>query len=58
MNKTIFNSIAIVLMAIILLSLNELNVLEASAKFMFIPLLGFYFLGQYSEQKFPSNKNK
>jgi len=42
----------ILLIAIFLNSLNQFDVLEKSAKFMFIPILVFYFIGQVTERKF------
>lgn len=51
MKKGTFDIIMILLIAILLVTLNQFHVLEKSAKFMFIPILAFYFLGQYSERK-------
>lgn len=50
MKKRAFDIIVIFMIAIFLIILNQFDVLEKSAKFMFIPLLAFYFLGQYSER--------
>jgi uncharacterized alpha/beta hydrolase family protein len=52
MKKTFFDIIVIVLVAVILISLSKFDLLEKSAKFMFIPIIVFYFIGQYSERKF------
>lgn len=51
MKKRTFDIIVIFLIAIFLITLNQFDLLEKSAKYMFIPILAFYFLGQYSEQK-------
>lgn len=51
MKKRTFDIIVIFMIAISLIILNQSDVLEKSAKFMFIPILSFYFLGQYSERK-------
>jgi hypothetical protein len=52
MKKRTFDIIVILLIAIFLNSLNQFDVLEKSAKFMFIPILVFYFIGQVTERKF------
>ncbi len=52
MKKRTFDIFIILLIAILLVTLNQIALLEKSTKFMFIPLLTFYFLGQYSERKF------
>lgn len=52
MKKIHINIIVIVVIAIFLISIDMFNLLEKSAKFMLIPILAFYFIGQYSEQKF------
>ena len=44
--------IIIVIIAVFLLALNFFGLLEKSAKFMLIPILAFYYIGQYSERKF------
>lgn len=51
MKKKTFDIIVVLLIAIILIILNRLDVLERAARFMFIPILAFYFLGQYSERR-------
>jgi hypothetical protein len=43
MKKRTFDIIVIFLIAIFLISLNQFGLLEKSAKFMFIPILAFYF---------------
>ncbi len=52
MSKNIFNLIIISVGAIFLSVLAHFDLLEKSAAFMLIPLLIFYFLGQYSERHF------
>jgi len=52
MKKRNFDIIVILVIAFFLIILNLFGILEKSAKFMFIPLLAFYFIGQYSERKF------
>ncbi len=52
MKKRTFDIIVILLITIILIILYQFNLLESSAKFMLIPILAFYYLGQYSERKF------
>ena len=52
MKKRTFDIIVIFLIAIFLTTLYQFDVLEKSAKFMFIPILVFYYIGQYSERKF------
>ena len=47
-----FDMIVIVLIAIFLTTLSYLDLLEKSAKFMLIPILAFYYIGQYSVKKF------
>ena len=52
MKKITFDILVIFLIALFLITLNQFDVLEKSAKFMFIPILAFYYLGQYSGRKF------
>jgi len=52
MKKYLFDIAMILLMAGLLVLLNELGLLEEYAKFGVIPLLVFYFLGKYSQRKF------
>ncbi len=52
MRKRTFDIIMILLIAILLVALNQFDLLEKSAKFMFIPILAFYFLGQFAAKNF------
>ena len=52
MKKRTFDMIVILLIALFLITLTLFDVLEESAKFMLIPILIFYYIGQYSERKF------
>ncbi|MCK9321230.1 MAG: hypothetical protein M0P32_04410 [Bacteroidales bacterium] len=52
MKKRTFDSIIILVLSIILIILNQFGLLEKSAKFMVIPILASYFIGQYAERKF------
>ena len=52
MKKRTFDIIMILLIAIIMIILNQFDLLEKSAKFMLIPILAFYYIGQYTERKF------
>lgn len=52
MKKRTFDIIMILLIAILLMTLNQFDLLEKSAKFMLIPILAFYFIGQFAERKF------
>ncbi len=52
MKRRTIDIIVILLIAITLVILNQINLLEKLAKFMFIPILAFYYFGQYSERKF------
>lgn len=54
MRKVSFNIIVIVLIAIIMIVLNEFNLAEQFSKFMLLPIIAFYFIGQYAERKFKS----
>ncbi|MGI6370088.1 MAG: hypothetical protein GX372_03060 [Ignavibacteria bacterium] len=51
MKKKVFDIIVIVVIALFLLTLSGFDLLEKSAKFMFIPILAFYFIGQWTERK-------
>ena len=55
MKKRIFTLFVIVLITVFLLILNQFDLLEKSAKFMFVPLLSLYLIGQYSERTFTDN---
>ena len=52
MKKRTFDIIVILLIAIILIILSQFDLLEKSSKFMLIPILAFYYIGQYSERRF------
>ncbi|MGI6478918.1 MAG: hypothetical protein ACOX0M_05700 [Salinivirgaceae bacterium] len=52
MKKRTFDIIVILVIAVLLLALNQFGLLEKSAKFMFIPILVFYYIGQLAERKF------
>lgn len=52
MKKRTFDIIVILIIAILLVTLNQFNLLEKSAKFMVIPMLALYYLGQFAERKF------
>lgn len=52
MKKIYFDILMIVLMAVLLLTLDYLELLEESAKFGVVALIAFYGLGQYSQRKF------
>ncbi|MGM0635749.1 MAG: hypothetical protein ACQESK_06755 [Bacteroidota bacterium] len=52
MKKTTFNIIVIALFTILLLALSQFDLLDKSAKFMLLPILAAYFIGQYAERKF------
>ncbi len=52
MKKIHFNIVIIILVALLLTALSVFDLLEKSAKFMLIPILAFYYIGQYSERKF------
>ncbi len=54
MKKETFNLLVIVMIAILLLILNQFELLEKYSKFALIPILAFYYLGQYAERKFRS----
>ncbi len=44
--------IVIVIIGILLGLLEWFDLLEKSARFMLVPILAFYFVGQYSERRF------
>jgi len=52
MKKKHFDIIVILIITAFLVSLAASGLLEKSAKFMFIPFLIFYYIGQYSERRF------
>jgi hypothetical protein len=47
----LFDIIIILIIAAFLLTLSYFDLLEKSAKFMFIPILAFYYLGRFVERK-------
>lgn len=51
LKKQIINLIVIVLITASLMTLGHFNLLEKSAKFMLLPILAFFYLGQYMERK-------
>lgn len=51
MKKITYDIIVILIIALLLIILNQFDLLEKSAKFMFIPILAFYYIGQYVERK-------
>ena len=51
MKKIHFDLLMILLMLVLILTLNRLDLLEEYAKFGMVPLLAFYWLGQYAERK-------
>ena len=51
MSKRAFDVFVIILAALFLTALYYLGLLEKSGKFMLIPLLIFYYLGQYSVKR-------
>ncbi|MCH8517625.1 MAG: hypothetical protein LAT68_14980 [Cyclobacteriaceae bacterium] len=51
MKKITFNILLILLTALILIFLNQLGLLEKTAKLMLVPFIAFYYLGQYVERK-------
>lgn len=52
MTKRKFDIIVILLIALLLTILSYLNFVDESVKYMFIPLLAIYFIGQYSQRRF------
>ena len=52
MKKRTFDIIVILFIAIALSILYSFHLLDGLAKFALIPILAFYFIGQYSERKF------
>lgn len=55
MKKRTFDIVVILVIALFLITLNLVGLLEKSAKFMFIPILAFYFIGKFAEQNFKNN---
>lgn len=56
MKIRLFDIIVILGIAGLLITLNQLDLLEKSARFMVIPILTFYFIGRYAERKFQKSK--
>jgi len=56
MNKTTFNIIVIITIAVGLTVLNQFELIDGLLKFALIPILAFYFLGQYAERKYGRQK--
>lgn len=52
MKKKYFDIIMILIIAIFLILLAITGLIEDSAKFMLIPILAAYYIGQYSQRKF------
>ncbi|MCK5845849.1 MAG: hypothetical protein KAG84_00300 [Bacteroidales bacterium] len=52
MNKRLFDIIVILIITLSIIILTLLDLLEGLTKFMLIPILAFYYIGQYSERKF------
>jgi predicted membrane protein len=53
MKKTLFDFVIILVIALVLTALNELDILGNLAGFLFIPILIVYFTGQFVAHKFP-----
>ena len=52
MKKKYFDIIMILIIALFLILLAVTGLIEYSAKFMLIPILAAYYIGQYSQRKF------
>ncbi|MEA1872821.1 MAG: hypothetical protein U9N51_00105 [Bacteroidota bacterium] len=52
MKKQVFDFIIILIIGLISIGLNKLGQVEENAKFIFLPILTFYYIGQYSMRKF------
>ena len=52
MKKKHFDIIVIISIAVFLGTLMVFDLVEKFAKFMVIPMLAIYFIGQYSERRF------
>ena len=57
MNKMIFDALVILITALLLTLLYQLNLGGDGLKFMLVPLIAFYYLGQYSLTITRKNKN-
>jgi hypothetical protein len=56
MKKRTFDMLVIIFIAVALSLLYKFNLLDGLARYALIPILAFYFLGQYSERKFKATK--
>lgn len=54
MQKRTFTVLVILVTAAALVGLNEFDMLEYLARYVFIFLMGFYFLGQFAQRRFKS----
>jgi len=54
MKRKLFDTFMILLMAGLLIILEEFDLIEKYRYFALIPLLIFYFLGKFSERRFKS----
>jgi len=52
MKRVYFDIIVIVVLTLGLVIFSELDLLGNSAKWMFIPVLAFYYIGQMAERRF------
>ena len=52
MNKRTFDMIIIAVIGLFLITLEFFGLTAEASKFMLIPILMFYYIGQYSERKF------
>ena len=57
MRSRLIDILVIAVAALLLVLLNEFGVLEQSAKFMFIPFIGFYFLGRWIGSRKKADKH-
>ena len=54
MKKRTFTVLVIVVTAAALVGLNEFDILDYLVRYVFIFLMGFYFLGQFAQRRFKS----
>ena len=52
LNKKRFDYLVIIVIGLFLITLSWFDLLEKSAKFMVVPFIAFYQIGQYSERRF------
>ncbi len=52
MKKRAIDIVIILSIALLLTLLYHFNLSDKSTKYMFIPLLTYYYIGQYTERKF------